>query len=390
MWAYVLTHPIQYYTPVLQHMASQAPDDFEVLYCSGELESSHSQAGFGVPYRWDVPLLEGYRYRFLKNRARRPSTASFSGLDNPELSRIVASGAYSAVVVNGWHFKSAWRAILACWKRRVPVLIRGDSHLRGPGTFTKWGKWPLYRGFIPRLDGCLAAGSWSREYFENYGAREDHIFSIPHCVDNRRFEQEMNLLRPKREELRRRWGIAPNATVLLFAGKFIPVKRPSDFVSAIGRSASANPSIIGLMAGDGPLRRQCEEQAHSAGAPVRFTGFLNQTRIAEAYAAADALVLPSQTETWGLVVNEAMACGLPAIVSDRVGCGPDVIMRDVTGDIYSMGDVAALSARMLQHAASGRLAAMGRSAKRKIASFSVEAAAGALLGAVDSVRRRRP
>ena len=389
MWAYVLTHPIQYYAPVLRHMARSAGDDFEVLYCSGELESSHASAGFGVEYRWDVPLLGGYRYRFLKNCAKVPSTGSFAGLDNPELRRIVASRAYSAVVVNGWHFKSAWRTILACWRHGVPLLVRSDSHLRGSQNSKKWAKWPLYRSFIPRLDGCLPAGSWSRDYFENYGACEDHIFTIPHCVDNRRFERDMELLRPQREALRRQWGIAPGATVFLFAGKFTPVKRPTNFISAIARSASANPSanssIVGLMAGDGPLRAQCEQQARSARAPVRFTGFLNQSRIPEAYAAADALVLPSETETWGLVVNEAMACGLPCIVSDRVGCGPDIVDRGVTGDVYPMGDVEALAARLLHH---GNLAAMGRRAQRKIESYSVEAAASAMLKAVDTVRRR--
>jgi glycosyltransferase involved in cell wall biosynthesis len=385
MWTYVLTHPIQYYTPVLRHMARSAGDEFEVLYCSGELASSHASAGFGVEYRWDMPLLDGYRYRFLRNCAKVPSTSSFAGLDNPELGRIVASRTYSAVVVNGWHFKSAWRTILACWRYGVPLLVRSDSHLRGSRISKRWTKWPLYRSFIPRIDGCLAAGSWSRDYFENYGAREDQIFTIPHCVDNRRFEHDMELLRPQREALRSQWDIPPGATVFLFAGKFIPVKRPADFVSAIGRSASADSSIVGLMAGDGPLHAQCEEQARTAGAPVRFTGFLNQSRIPEAYAAADALVLPSETETWGLVVNEAMACGLPCIVSDRVGCGPDIVDRGVTGDVYPMGDVEALAALMLHH---GNLAAMGRHAQRKIESYSVEAAASAMLNAVDTVRRR--
>jgi len=386
MWAYVLTHPIQYYTPVLQQMARSGGDGFEVLYCSGELESSHARAGFGVEYRWDVPLLEGYRYRFMKNCANIPSTSSFGGLDNPELSRIVASRKYSAVVVNGWHFKSAWRTILACWRHGVPILVRSDSYLHGPRNSKKWAKWPVYRSFIPRLDGCLPAGSWSRDYFENYGARKDHIFTIPHCVDNRRFEHEMKLLRPQREALRRQWGIAPYATVFLFAGKFIDVKRPGDFVTAVARSAQANPSIMGLMTGDGPLRAQCEEQARAAGAPLRFTGFLNQSRIPEAYAAADALVLPSESETWGLVVNEAMACGLPCIVSDGVGCGPDIVDRGVTGDVYPKGDVEALAALLLR---CGDLAAMGQYAQRKIASYSVESAAKALQDAIATVTWRR-
>jgi glycosyltransferase involved in cell wall biosynthesis len=386
MWAYVLTHPIQYYTPALRRMARSAGDDFEVLYCSGELESSHARAGFGVEYRWDVPLLDGYRYRFLKNCAKVPSTSSFAGLDNPELGRLIANRTYTAVVVNGWHFKSAWRTILACWRHGVPLLVRSDSHLRGPRTFRQWAKWPLYRSLIPRIDGCLPAGAWSREYFENYGAREDHIFTIPHCVDNRRFEREMQLLRPQREAVRRQWGIPPGATVFLFAGKFIPVKRPADFVSAIARSARLDSSVVGLMAGDGPLRAQCEEHARAAAAPVRFTGFLNQSRIPEAYAAADALVLPSETETWGLVVNEAMACGLPCIVSDRVGCGPDIVDRGVTGDVYPMGDIEALAALLLRNE---NLAALGRNAQRKIESYSVAAAASATLKAVDTVSSRR-
>jgi glycosyltransferase involved in cell wall biosynthesis len=388
MWAYVITHPIQYYTPVLQYMEQRAPNQVQVLYCSGELESSHSQAGFGVKYRWDVPLLDGYRYRILKNRAAHPSTTSFRGLDNPELSGIIASGAYSAVVVNGWHFQSAWRVIFACWRHRVPVLIRGDSHLRGPCTLLRSIKRPLYRTFVPRLNGCLAAGSWSRDYFENYGASPNHIFTIPHCVDNRRFEKEMHLLRPQRQELRRKWGIPADATVFLFAGKFIPVKRPWDFVDAVGKCASERPSVMGLMAGDGPLREGCEEQACSASAPIRFTGFLNQSQIAEAYAAADAVVLPSAVETWGLVVNEAMASGLPCIVSDRAGCSPDLVDCGSTGDIYPMGDAGALSALMAHYADSGRLAAMGRNAARKIESYSVPAAASALLKAVELVENR--
>lgn len=389
MWAYVITHPIQYYTPVLQHLAQAAPGQVDVLYCSGELESSHSRAGFGVEYRWDVPLLDGYRYRFLKNRAADPSTSSFWGLDNPELSRIIAGRAYSAVVVNGWHFKSAWRAIFACWAHRIPVLIRSDSHLRSAGTLRKSAKWPLYRSFIPRLDGCLAAGSWSREYFENYGAKQHHIFTVPHCIDNRRFAQQTDLLRARREELRRQWNIPAGAIVFLFAGKFIAIKRPLDFVSAVGRCAAERPSVVGLMAGDGPLREQCEEQARSTGAPIRFAGFLNQTKIAEAYAVADAVVVPSAAETWGLVVNEAMASGLPCIVSDRVGCSPDVIARGITGDIHPMGDVAALSRVLAQYAESDMLSAMGRNAKRKIESYSVQAAGDALLAAVETVGGRR-
>jgi glycosyltransferase involved in cell wall biosynthesis len=103
---------------------------------------------------------------------------------------------------------------------------------------------------------------------------------------------------------------------------------------------------------------------------------------------ADAVVVPSASETWGLVVNEAMASGLPCIVSDRVGCGPDLVDRGRTGDIYPMGDIGALSALMVQYAASGRLTAMCRNAAESVEAYSVQAAATSLLKAVETVRRR--
>src|SRR5205807_920130 len=117
-------------------------------------------------------------------------------------------------------------------------------------------------------------------------------------------------------------------------------KRPMDFVQAVAGAARRGSPIYGLMVGDGPLRTACEVETNQRRAPVGFTGFLNQSEIVGAYAAADYLVLPSDGgETWGLVVNEAMACGLPCIVTDKVGCGPDMIVPNRTGSVYRMGDV---------------------------------------------------
>ena len=117
-----------------------------------------------------------------------------------------------------------------------------------------------------------------------------------------------------------------------------------DFVCAIEQSVRRNPRIQGLMVGDGPLRAGCDSLVQDRQVPIRFTGFLNQSEIIRAYVASDALVLPSDGgETWGLVVNEAMACARPCIVSDRVGCGPDLVIPQETGSIFPLGDVEALS-----------------------------------------------
>ena len=173
----------------------------------------------------------------------------------------------------------------------------------------------------------------------------------------------------------------------MFAGKFIKKKRPLDFVQAIAQQASGIDSIQGLMVGDGPLRAHCEQIIAHLKVPIRFTGFLNQSAIAGAYAAADALVLPSDGgETWGLVVNEAMACGLPCIVSDKVGCGPDLIAGNETGIVYPVGDVNVLATSMGNMAANlSNLRAMGLRARRRVQEHSVSAAVSGVLECLAAV-----
>ena len=259
--------------------------------------------------------------------------------------------------------------------------MRGDSHLHTPRSrLKKLAKSVAYRRFIPRFDACLAAGQWSREYFLYYGARPERIFFVPHAVDSERIAAECRRWEPTRSELRTQWGLDEKAVVLVFAGKFIERKRPMDFVHAIDRAARKGAAVQGLMVGDGPLRADCEDFVRAHRSPIRFTGFLNQSQIVAAYVASDLLVLPSDgTETWGLVVNEAMACGRACIVSNRVGCGPDLIRPGQTGARYPVGDVHALAALMIDLVKyPSRLVTMGTHAQNRIKQYSVQAAVDGL------------
>jgi Glycosyltransferase Family 4 len=189
--AMVATHPIQYQAHWFRSIAAEPNVDFEVLFCHNATPSDQAQAGFGVPFRWDLPLLEGYPHRFLRNAARVPSCQTFRGMDTPDLSKIVRD--YDAVIVSGWHYKSAWQAIYGCWRSETPVLMRGDSHLHTERALAKkLLKRPFYRAAIPRFDACLAVGKWSTEYFLHYGARPDRVFFVPHSVDDERFSANRN------------------------------------------------------------------------------------------------------------------------------------------------------------------------------------------------------
>jgi glycosyltransferase involved in cell wall biosynthesis len=371
--AIVTTHPIQYHAKWYRLLAAHPDLKMHVYYCHQATPSEQANAGFGVEFDWDVPLLSGYPFTFLKNVADPPGPGRFRGFDTPEIGDIIRRLQYDAVMVNGWNYKSAWQAIRACWKSGVKVAVRSDSHLQTPrGLFARITKAAVYPRFIPRFDACLAVGKWSREYFLRYGAKPARTFLVPHAVDNDFFRSEAERFKPVRSNLRKQWGLEDDALVFAFSGKFIEKKRPTDFVRAIHLAAQRSSRIQGLMVGDGPLRGGCEEFARNHNVAVSFVGFLNQSQIASAYTACDALVLPSDGgETWGLVVNEAMACGRPAIVSDKVGCGPDLIVKEKTGSIFPVGNVEALASQIVQIADDPtRPAEMGAHASRMIENYS--------------------
>jgi len=128
---------------------------------------------------------------------------------------------------------------------------------------------------------------------------------------------------------------------------------------------------------------------NAIGAPVRFTGFMNQSKIPQAYAIADVLVLPSEDETWGMVVNEAMASRKPCLVSDRVGCGPDLIVSGETGEIFPVGDIQSLASLLASYSRHPeRLPEMGAKVERQLSGYSIGAAVDGVVRAIDSVSNR--
>jgi glycosyltransferase involved in cell wall biosynthesis len=380
------THPIQNHAPWYRALADRSDTEVEILYCHRATPRDQAKAGFGIEFDWDRPLLDGYRSKFLTNVASKPGL-TFWGMDTPELPTTIVQAEYDAIILSGWHYKSAWQAIRACWNLGIPVLVRSDSHLKTPRSRVKsLLKEPVYRWFIPRFDACLPVGSRSKEYFMHYGAASERIFTVRHTIDVDSFRTEAAKLSSRRAELRAGWRVSKEAITYVFAGKLIDTKRPLDFIAAVARASRYKPEICGLVVGDGPLRAECERRIADWNAPIRFVGFLNQTRIVEAYVAADGLVLPSR-ETWGLVVNEAMACARPCFVSAEVGCGPDLIAEDKTGAIFPFSDINSLSDLLVRYSHPPILSAMGERARRQSELYTPAAAAEALLTAVDHTLR---
>jgi glycosyltransferase involved in cell wall biosynthesis len=382
--AIVASHPIQYQAPWFRAMAAHPNLEIDVLYAHNASARDQARAGFNVDFEWDTPLLSGYPYRFLHNVSTQPGLETFRGLDSPELSAILRPDTYDVTLVLGWNHRVFCQAILASRLAGIPVMVRSDSHLHTQRSAWKRGlKWLPYRLAIPTFDACLAVGTWSREYFLHFGADPDRVFIVPHVLDVEPLLSQRESLREQRNSFRHGWGFDDTQTVYVFAGKCLERKRPMDFVRAIEAAVKVNGRIAGLVVGDGPLRPEMEAYARARDLPITFAGFQNQSEIGRAYTAADALVLPSDgRETWGLVVTEAMAYGLPCVVSDEVGAGPDMVIPGRTGERYSTGDVPSLAQHLTVLArTSDTLARMGFEASRIAAHYTPECATEAVVAA---------
>jgi glycosyltransferase involved in cell wall biosynthesis len=324
-----------------------------VFFAHHPSERERGASGFGESFDWDVDLLTGYPHTFLENQARSPEVddSSFFGCDTPEIRNRIHQGGFDAFIVMGWHAKAFWQAVIACRRSGTPVLARGDSQLDPSLPAWKRGVKELtHRALLRAFDGFLAVGTRFAEYLRHYGVDSGRIYHVPHCVDVERFAQQAREARQNGEvaRVRDQFGFRDGQVVFLFVGKMIQKKAPGSFIDALHRVSAEKESLCGIMVGTGPLEAELRENRGRTGAPVHFAGFQNQSQLPLFYGLADALVLPSpsKSETWGLVVNEAMACGTPAIVSEAAGCSPDMIDEGETGYTFPAGDVSALANRI--------------------------------------------
>jgi glycosyltransferase involved in cell wall biosynthesis len=341
--AILASHPVQYYGPLFRQLAKLV--DLHVLFAHRASGRDQARAGFETEFDWDVDLTSGYSHEFLNNVARRPGTDHFLGCDTPGIGVLLRRRPYDAVLVQGWHLKSYLQGVLAAKRLGLPVLVRGDSHLMtSRSAFKRAAKAIAYPALLRLFDAALYVGERSRAYYRHYGYPAERLFFSPHCVDTAWFAERATA--EARARLRTSLGLAPTTTALLFAGKLVAFKRPLDVITAAALCRAKGQDVEVIMAGEGKERETITEAAAEAKVPLHMLGFCNQTDMPPAYAAADLLVLPSEGETWGLVVNEALACGRPVVVSDACGCVDD-LAGGLAGRKFAVGDVEALADRVI-------------------------------------------
>ena len=341
--AIVTTHPIQYYGPLFSELAKHLT--IKVFYTWSQAREKILDEDFGIERKWDIPLLEGYSYTFVQNTAVNPGSSHFSGINNPTLIGEIETWKPDAILIFGWAFVSHLKA-LRHFHKKIPVLFRGDSTLLDEPVgfsakkilrryFLKW----VYR----HIDYALYVGDANKKYFMKHGIRAHQLILAPHAIDNKRFETDTSDVQAKRKVL----GIHNDDIVLMFAGKLSQKKDPDLLIRSFLSVAKNNHLAKLIVAGNGELENVLKERYEQEG-NIIFLTFQNQTTMPALYKMADVFVLPSRGpgETWGLAVNEAMACSKAVLVSDKCGCAADLVQSGLNGYVFKSRDEEDLSRKI--------------------------------------------
>lgn len=377
--AYFVSHPIQYQAPLLRQIGQQKDIDLTVFFSSDMSVRGYADEGFGgVEVKWDTPLLEGYKHEFLPGIRKSGGVGVTRPISRGIVSRL-RKGKFDAVWVHGYHTVDSMHAILGARLLGLPVLLRSDSSPddRPRAGLKLLAKKIFFAGLKPAVTCTLTVGSKNEAYWrENLGERTP-MFRMPYAVDNEYFRHRTAAATVGREELRRSLGLKPGLPVILFAAKLQGRKRCIDLVEAFLRLKPApegEPLAYLLIVGDGEERGAVERRIGESGSRhVRMLGFQNQSDLPRFFDLCDVFVLPSIHEPWGLAVNEVMSAGRAVVVSDQVGCAPDLVQNGENGFVFPAMQVDALSEALRPFLEDRSLAGrMGQKGVELIKEFSLE------------------
>ena len=277
------------------------------------------------------------------------------------------------MVCGGYNYLSSWQSMRWARRHKVPFILWTEStssDLRSGRAFVELVK----TKFLRSCDAFVVPGKSSTEYLRSYGVREDRIFVAPNAVDTNLFAQRAAVIR--KNEAMHREALHLPSRFFLFVGRLVQEKGVFDLLSAYEALPPEIRKAMGLVfVGDGAARPalQHRKAVISPGA-IHLAGFAQRDDLTKFYALADMLVFPTFSDPWGLVVNEAMACGLPVIVSSSAGCVADLVENGWNGHVVPRGEASELTLAMDKLARDRELRSlMGKRSAQRIAQFSPEA-----------------
>lgn len=381
-------HPVQYHVPFFREMVARGLNIEVVFYHQGAAGQSAHDAEFGIDFEWDIDLLAGYRHRILHSGA-----ASFKWEEQLRAARRLypwmLKDTKSPILLMGWFPEITWLVWLAALAARVPVIVLSEttplSYRASPKPRWRVG---LLSWLLKRTAACLYIGSRNRTFLLEMGVCADRLFYCPYSINNASFSEQIVRLLPRRQEYCLQYGLNPHLPTFLFAGKLIPKKHPVDLLNAYLDAGLQNDTQL-IFVGEGCQCQKVQRRIiESSARHVHLLGFFNQSQMPLAYALGEVLCLPSgPTETWGLVVNESLACSRPVIVSDAAGCCPDLVEPGNGWTVPADNQKALVQAVHDAFQSRGEWPAMGCLGKEKVSGHTFSKMVDGVESALAFVRR---
>lgn len=341
--AIVSTHPIQYYAPWFALLAKEKDIELKVFYTFSQRQTDLFDNQFGQKIEWDIPLLEGYNFDFVLNTSSKPDLGNFWGVKCPALIEKIEVWEATHILIFGWNYHAHLR-VMRHFKNKIPVWFRGDSTLLDEKSGLKLILRRLFLKWVySYVDYAFYVGTNNKKYFEVHGLKENQLLYTPHAIDNERFfDNAANQYEIKAKAWRRNLNIDEDSIVILFAGKFDQNKNPDFLINAIQAYNGLSPQKIKLLLiGSGPLESKLNEMIVED-ENIQLLPFQNQSIMPVVYRLGNIYCMPSYRETWGLAINEAMACGIPIICSDNIGATIDLIINGQNGFTFNANNLESL------------------------------------------------
>jgi glycosyltransferase involved in cell wall biosynthesis len=385
------THPVQYHAPVYSTVQQRFRIPVTAIYGSDFSVAGYQDKEFQTFFAWDTDLLAGYDSVFL-SRVKQGGSTSADTVSANGLASILHGTGDSVILLPGYGGAFYRSALFQLWQRKNPLLFRAETtdHARVRGPVKSWVRDRILERLYRRCAKVLYIGRHSYNHLTRLGCRPETLVYSPYCVDVSPFDCDEDARARLRETTRRSIGVTEDDILLLFSGKLISRKAPELILEAVKRlPPEQRRSFFVVFMGDGELRERIIE-AGNTDPCVRTSvlGFQNQKNLSPYFHAADLMVLPSLSETWGLVVNEALHHGVPCVVSEAVGAAPDLIHPNATGAVCETGSAASLSAAIASMLPLLKRCETRRACREAVAPYVVEEAARGIATAFQSVIAR--
>ncbi len=362
----VLTEIISpYRIPVFNCLARIEGIDLHVIFLAENDPEARSWLVYKNEIQFSYEVLPSHRVNCGRHKL----------LFNRGVANALTRAAPDVIACGGYNYFASWQTL--SWARRngTPFLLWSESHARDRRRNNRFIE-HLKTHFIRRCSAFIVPGSAASHYLAAFHIAPEKLFLAPNAVDNDLFGRIACGVRAQAATHRLQLGLPQR--FFIFVGRLVIAKGVFDLLSAYRRLSPEIARAVGLVfVGDGPARIELEKAARdTAVGSIQFRGFVQREMLARFYALSDALILPTHTDTWGLVVNEAMACALPVVCTDVAGCAPDLIKEGWNGHVIRANDIHQLTCileKLITQQQS--LAAMGENSRRRILDYSPEACA---------------